>query len=185
MSDFLYNDYLPLSYNESKLVLIPRDPKCIFAYWEIAEQEKKEFINNFGKDAWDKSTPALKVFNVSKNLYFFIDINDFAKSWYINVDDSDSIYTAEIGRRINNNFVNFTHSNSIKTPVNSVSKNIETFFVNCMDLENKTYSSEISSYNLSCLRLLNLSSSELVGRKCELITPPSSAAFYGIETWKE
>ena len=57
------------------------------------------------------------------NYSFEVDINDFANSWYLNVNDSDCKYSIELGRRpkykennINADYIYVSSSNNIESP---------------------------------------------------------------------
>ncbi|MGI6778089.1 MAG: DUF4912 domain-containing protein [Acetivibrionales bacterium] len=127
---------LPSGYNENHITLMPRDPNTLFAYWEICTGSKKSFIDSFGEQLWEKSVPVLKVLNISKNESFFIRINDFSNSWYINVSDSSCLYSAEVGRKFPNGlFVNLASSNLVSTPCSSVSSDTSVSFADYRDLK--------------------------------------------------
>jgi hypothetical protein len=134
--NFLKSIYeLPSEYNGSFIKLMAKDPHCLFAYWEISAISIAQFYETFGQELWDKSVPALKITNISKNDYFFIQINDFSKSWYINVSDASCLYMAEIGRRINNAFfVSMAGSNPASTPCDNVSVYTNACFIDYRNL---------------------------------------------------
>lgn len=126
---------LPFYYQDNNVVLMARDPHCLFAYWDISEAKKNSFINDFGMELWEKSQPVLKITNVSKNYYFFIPVNDYASSWYINVDNSGCLYTAELGRRISSHsFISLATSNYAFTPFNKISDDTMALFANFNDI---------------------------------------------------
>lgn len=122
---------LPLSYGDNNIAILSVDPQTIFAYWEISDEIKIRLSQSFNCDAWERSYPALKVTNISKNNSFFIRINEFSNSWYINVPDSNSLYTIEIGRKLSDSFfVSFANSNCTYTPAENISPNTNLQFVN-------------------------------------------------------
>jgi hypothetical protein len=127
----------PLGYDDNKIVLLARDPHWLYAYWEISETKKNSFKTEFGEGLWDRSIPAIKIINVSKNTSNTIRVNDFSDSWFIKVDDANAIYVAELGRVVANQFfVNLTCSNYVSTPSNSISANTGAYFVDYKDLRN-------------------------------------------------
>ena len=80
---------LPFKYNKTVVTLLAQTPTNIFVYWEITK-------------------PVLVIRNLTKKYSFEIDINDFANSWYIEVDDSNCKYEVELGRRpidVNYNYI--------------------------------------------------------------------------------
>lgn len=126
---------LPFGYSDNKIVLLPKDPNCLYAYWEISEKRKNEFIEEFGEKLWEKSIPVIKVTNVSNNTNFYIRINDFTNNWYINVPCPDSLYVAELGRKISDQFfITLASSNYVATPSVTVSQNTGAYFINYRDL---------------------------------------------------
>ena len=65
----------------------------------------------------------MKIFNLTKNYSFEIEINDFANSWYINVNDANCEYKVELGRRtikfeqnLNTDYIYLSSSNNIEFP---------------------------------------------------------------------
>jgi hypothetical protein len=129
--------HLPSGYDDNKIVLLARDPHWLYAYWEISEAKKNSFKNEFGEGLWDRSVPVIKIINVSKNTSTTIRVNDFSDSWFINVDDSNALYVAELGRVVANQFfINLACSNYISTPSNSISSNTGAYFIDYKDLRN-------------------------------------------------
>lgn len=137
MSEFQsqYNYHLPEGYDDNKITLLARDPHSLYAYWEVSETRKSNFKYEFGEGLWNRSVPVLKIINVSKNTSSFIRVNDFSNSWFINVEDANSLYVAELGRFVADQFfINLACSNYISTPSNSISSNTGASFINYKDL---------------------------------------------------
>lgn len=127
--------FLPPVYDDNRIVLLARDPFWLYAYWEISREKRNDFFDNFGNNLWDKSIPVLKVTNISRNDVFYVRINDFSNSWYINVSDSNNVYAAEIGRMVREQFfVSLASSNHITTPGDSISQNTTSCFADYRDL---------------------------------------------------
>lgn len=122
---------LLVKYEQDCINLLVRDPHWVYVYWDISEKRKELLVHELGNEFVSKSVPALKVTNVSKNESFYVRINEFSTSWYVNVPDSNSIYVAEIGRKISDSFfISILSSNSIVTPGDSVSNESAAHFVN-------------------------------------------------------
>lgn len=131
--------HLPSGYDDNKIVLLARDPHWLYAYWdwEISETKKNSFKYEFGEGLWHRSVPVIKIINVSKNTSNTIRVNDFSNSWFINVDDANALYVAELGRVVANQFfINLACSNYISTPSNSISSNTGAYFIDYKDLRN-------------------------------------------------
>ncbi|MCP4482024.1 MAG: DUF4912 domain-containing protein [bacterium] len=79
-------EVLPLSYNENKLTLLPKDPEIVFLFWDYSETTlSKIFLNNF--------LVTIRIFNdCNKNLdktnYRFIYPGNIARDWYFNLKDT-------------------------------------------------------------------------------------------------
>ena len=95
------NEYfdLPYRYNETVIKLLAQTPKRLFVYWDISDKDRENYIKTFGNDFFDKTIPFLRVKNETYNYIFDVDINDFANSWYININDDNSKYSIELYRR--------------------------------------------------------------------------------------
>lgn len=127
--------YLPLNYNDNKIILLVRDPYWLFAYWEISNEKREGFIRQFGDLAWNNSKPVIKIVNVTQGKTQYIEINDFANNWYLDVNQPDCIFNAEIGRLFQDDFfITLATSNSVHTPNNKISSSKSVFFANYKDL---------------------------------------------------
>lgn len=114
---------LPYRYNETVVKLLAQTPNILFVYWDVSDQDRDRFIQEYGTDFFQNSKPVLVVHNKTKNYSFEIEINDFANSWYIQVDDTKCDYLIELGRRPKNAYVHFpnnylyiTSSNQLESP---------------------------------------------------------------------
>ncbi len=163
--------YIPSGYGESKIVLLTKDPGCLFAYWE-AGQRKKNFISEFGLELWEKSIPVLKVTNVSSNNSFFVNITEEADNWYIYVSETESLYMAELGRRVSNQFfVSLASSNYAYTPANTISVNTSSYFADYREVRKGNLNfgtGEIYKHYMGSLEYMSgISSPELMGSNIE------------------
>ena len=95
------NEYydLPYNYNKTTVKVLAQTPKTLFVYWEISEQDRKNFIKNYGEHFFEQTKPILIVYNNTMKYSFEVEINDFANSWYIHINDSKCDYSVELGRR--------------------------------------------------------------------------------------
>ncbi|MEM6450379.1 MAG: DUF4912 domain-containing protein [Cyanobacteria bacterium P01_D01_bin.105] len=90
---------LPEGYGESCIVLLPRDPKWAYAYWDVPYEHKQLVRDQGGQRLM------LRLYDVtdinqddqaSHGMQQF-DCNEMARSWYLEIPVSDRDYTAEIG----------------------------------------------------------------------------------------
>lgn len=154
---FEYYD-LPYRYNETTVKILAQTPKKLFIYWDISEDDRKKYIDEFGLDFFNNTKPVLLIHNDSMNYTFEVEINDFANCWYLDINDTKCEYTIELGRRsktknyyIPNNYMYVASSNVIESPNDHIlfekqSKNI--YFRNVKN--NTIHSKNIA--NLSFIR---------------------------------
>ena len=114
---------LPYKYNKTVIKLLAQTPKTLFVYWEISDEDIENYKKQFGENFFETTKPVLRIYNKTLNYSFEVEINDFANSWYLHVNDSKSDYKIELGRRpiqynenIKNDYIYITSSNEIETP---------------------------------------------------------------------
>lgn len=105
---------LPYRYNETIVKLLVQTPKRLFVYWDVADEDRENFISIFGKDFFYETVPFLRIINESMNYSFDIEINDFANSWYININDENCKYHVELYRKFKSNNINDEVKNLIQ-----------------------------------------------------------------------
>ena len=114
---------LPYRYNETLVKILYQTPKILFVYWDISDDDRNKFIMEYGENFFNETKPILKIFNLTKNYHFEVEINDFANSWYINVNDANCDYKVELGRKpiqlnehLHSDYIYVSSSNDIKFP---------------------------------------------------------------------
>ena len=114
---------LPYRYNQTVIKLLAQTPKSLFVYWDISDEDRKNFIMQYGENFFNETKPVLLVHNETMNYTFEVEINDFANSWYLKVNDADCVYKIELGRKyinkplnINNDYIYITESNDLESP---------------------------------------------------------------------
>ena len=114
---------LPYRYNQTVVKVLAQTPNTLFVYWDISDDDRKKYVEQYGEYFFNNTKPVLIVHNKTKNYNFEIDINDFANSWYLRLIDSNCDYQVELGRRpvneyvhISNNYLYVTNSNEIESP---------------------------------------------------------------------
>jgi len=90
---------LPEGYGESRIVLLPRDPKWAYAYWDISNEHKEELRQQGGQrlmlrlyDVTDVDQSVQTPHSMQQQ-----DCHEMARSWYLEVPVSDRDYSAELG----------------------------------------------------------------------------------------
>lgn len=110
---------LPYRYNQTIVKILYQTPKILFVYWDISDDDRLKFISEYGENFFNETRPILKIHNLTLNYSFEIEINDFANSWYFNINDANCYYSVELGRRPIKNYSEYIYissSNSIESP---------------------------------------------------------------------
>lgn len=114
---------LPYKYNQTVVKVLYQNPTTLFVYWEISDEDIENYKNTYGDNFFETTRPALVVHNDTMNYHFEVDINDFANSWYFNINDSKCNYRVDLVRKpvfynekIKSNIIHITSSNKIETP---------------------------------------------------------------------
>ena len=114
---------LPYRYNQTVVKLLAQTPKTLFIYWDISDDDREKYKEQYGEDFFETTRPVLIVHNDSLNYSFEVEINDFANSWYLHVSDSKCDYRIELGRRpiqktekLNTDYIYISASNEIESP---------------------------------------------------------------------
>ena len=124
---------LPYMYNKTVVKVLAQTPKMLFIYWEISEDDRNLFKKNYGEDFFSNTRPILVVYNDTMNYSFEVEIDDFANSWYLHINDANCEYHIELGRKPINHevqhqnnsayipyYVYVTSSNEMASPNNTI-----------------------------------------------------------------
>ena len=96
---------LPYRYNQTIVKVLAQTPTNLFVYWDIADSDRENFKKQYGYDFFEKTRPILVVHNKTMNYAFEVEINDFANSWYLHVNDANCDYKIELGRKPVYNYI--------------------------------------------------------------------------------
>jgi len=114
---------LPYRYNETIVKILYQTPTILFVYWDISDYDRENYIKQYGENFFNNTKPVLKVYNLTKDYNFEVEINDYANSWYINVNDANCEYRVELIRRtikyeenLNTDYIYVSSSNEIEFP---------------------------------------------------------------------
>ncbi|MGN1327920.1 MAG: DUF4912 domain-containing protein [Clostridia bacterium] len=132
---------LPYRYNQTVVKVLAQTPTTLFIYWDISDVDRANFVEQYGEDFFNYTKPVLIIRNLTAHYSFEIEIDDFANSWYLHVNDSNCEYSVELGRRpkyyneqrhidIPNNYLYVTSSNIIDSPNDHIlfDKNLKTVY---------------------------------------------------------
>ena len=115
---------MPYRYNQTIVKILAQTPSTLFIYWDISDSDRENYKKQFGDNFFETTRPVLKIFNDTMNYSFEIEINDFANSWYLHVNDAKCAYRVELGRRPiynpsdigGNDYLYISDSNEIEAP---------------------------------------------------------------------
>ena len=123
---------LPYRYNQTIVKVLAQTPSTLFIYWDISDEDRKNYEKHYGEDFFNNTKPVLIVYNDTLGYSFEVEINDFANSWYLHVADSKCDYRIELGRRpivktekIQDDYIYVTTSNEMQAPNNKILFNKE------------------------------------------------------------
>ena len=120
--DFL--GHLPYSYNETKLILLVRDPYWAYSYWDfsgetwgwIEDLRRKKSIARY----------ILRILNLDERSSYDIDVQLETKNWYLHLGLPDHAFEAELGMiDTTGRFYLIARSNRIRTPSDGPSKDVD------------------------------------------------------------
>lgn len=136
---------LPDEYGDTKIVLLPRDPEWIYAYWEINDTTREEFglprhghsrrivIRMYkitGRD-WPNETA---------HYFYDIDLSPFASNWYLKVPEVAEQWCAELGLIDDDGgFRMICRSNIVATPRDSMSDEVDAEWMSVEETYQKLY----------------------------------------------
>ena len=132
---------MPYRYNQTVVKVLAQTPTTLFIYWDISDVDRANFVEKYGENFFNNTKPVLVIRNKTMHYSFEIEIDDFANSWYLHVNDSNCEYSVELGRRpkyyneerhidIPNDYLYVTSSNNIEAPNDHVlfDKNVKTVY---------------------------------------------------------
>ena len=114
---------LPYRYNKTIIKLLAQTPNSLFVYWDISDEDRNNFVLQYGENFFNETKPVLLVHNETMDYTFEVEINDFANSWYLKVNDADCVYKIELGRKyfnkplnLTSDYIYITASNDLEAP---------------------------------------------------------------------
>ena len=164
ISNVEYYD-LPYRYNETVVKILAQTPTNLFIYWDISDEDRSSYIKQYGEDFFNNTKPVLIITNKTMNYSFEVEINDYANSWYVHLNDADCDYSVELGRRpiyANSNIADYIYvstSNDMEMPNNHILfdrlgktvffKNVKNNFVEEKEISSITFMKNIGKvYNI-------------------------------------
>jgi len=107
---------IPQRYNETRVVLMARDPHWAYAYWDVEDAQAARVRRDSGFEQL-----VLRVQDLQPASSFDIPIQWSDCSWYIYLPNQDADYALELGYLAAGRFRPLARSNQIRTPRESIS----------------------------------------------------------------
>ncbi|AKL98339.1 DUF4912 domain-containing protein [Endomicrobium proavitum] len=120
---------LPSGYNDTKIVVLPKDPVCIFVYWEISSQTSLKFAEKYGAN-FDADSLAVRIYDITgvrfngnnANKYFDVKVRAQDQSRYINLGEFNRVWCVDLCYVLKNGEIVFiTRSNIVEMPRHGIS----------------------------------------------------------------
>lgn len=128
---------LPFRYNQTVVKILAQTPTTLFIYWDISDEDRNFYIQKYGENFFEVTKPYLLITNKTMNYSFETEINDFANSWYLHINDASCEYKVDLIRKFTstsyhtdadqnltpyyeNERLYITYSNEIETPNNHI-----------------------------------------------------------------
>ena len=151
---------LPYRYNQTVVKVLAQTPNNLFIYWDISDKDRNTYKKEYGENFFENTKPVLIVHNDTLNYSFEVEINDFANSWYLHIDDAKCDYRIELGRRPitklekneNTDYIYISSSNEIESPNDHVLFNKNQNMVYFKNTKTGTVSNKKISANISFMR---------------------------------
>lgn len=93
------HDDLPAAYDEDIVTAIVRNPRSLYIYWELAGDGEESLRRMLGSTEYKRSVPCLRVFDLTANTEFTIDVSDHDDHWFLHGLLPQHRYAVAFGRR--------------------------------------------------------------------------------------
>ena len=106
-------------YTKTFLKLLISEINIVKAYWNIAEEYNKKYIEKYGEDFLKETKPVLKLLNLRTGTIENVNLEDGKNSCYIKINYANSYYQAElirVGIEDNKDYGYRIVSNKVRSP---------------------------------------------------------------------
>ena len=116
---------IPTGYGDDSIVLMVKDPRWLFAYWEVQPQTERAIRGQLLPEEVPGLQSILRVYDVTDvddppqpaTRSFDISLSGLAKNWYIETTTPNRTFVVEIGLLAHTGrFLPFARSNRVTTP---------------------------------------------------------------------
>lgn len=177
---------VPETYNEDRLVILPRDPRWIFVYWDISDKTKKSTKNKYGTNIFEESQFVLRLHDVTETGEFSektsrgykeIAVHNNARSWYVDVENPNRKYCVQLGIKTKDGrFISLLISNVVMMPAGRVSDVIDEQWM----LIFEDYEKLLKLSGIDQIAAGSLDITRLLAKRWEFLGLVSSGAFSSI-----
>lgn len=105
---------------------MPRDPRFLYAYWEVTEETANSIKSRYGQDIFSQTQPTIRrilIINGMETDKIDLSVPLEARNWYMQVEEEGSSWVVEIGLKQNNaNFIVLARSNRVTLPKGQMSR---------------------------------------------------------------
>ncbi|HYH02766.1 MAG TPA: DUF4912 domain-containing protein [Bacillota bacterium] len=124
--------FIPPDYNDTRMILLVRDPYWLYTYWNVNSQTKEQIV--YGGRKFEDLPLVIRVYDITdiqfdgtnSNYYFDINLNHYTNNWYINVAKPNRSFCVDLGYiGENGHFKTIVRSNMVTTPRDNVSDVID------------------------------------------------------------
>lgn len=122
---------LPFRYNQTVVRILAQTPNTLFIYWDISDEDRESYVQKYGENFFEHTRPYLIITNKTMNYSFDVEINDFANSWYLHINDADCEYKVELGRK----FIVSSNNENIQTKIEPYQINDYLYIASSNELE--------------------------------------------------
>lgn len=120
--------HLPHGYNQTRIVLLVRDPFWLYSYWEIGAAERDLIRGQTGKELWEMPI-VLRLHDLTDRerdpgmARRDIIVGHEARHWYLETDRPGHSFQAELGVDVpGQGFVSLAASNIVQVPTDRISE---------------------------------------------------------------
>jgi hypothetical protein len=124
---------IPSTYNDTKIVLMVRDPYWLHTYWSISQSAIDYISENL--QHWNQVALILRIYDITgnqnfdgtnSNYYFDIHVDHEIFNWYIHVGGPNRSFCVDLGFiQENGSFYTITRSNIVTTPRDNISEIVD------------------------------------------------------------
>lgn len=116
------------SYNDTRLVLLLRDPAWAFAYWDLRDTIEREILESEGEE--ELLLRVYELQNVKRSIKqalgaFDIPIRAEDREWYINIPTQGRAYIAHLVRRFGQRDKLLAASNTVSVPRGAIAEDAD------------------------------------------------------------